>query len=87
MRVENPKLVVEPGAGRTGKQAMVAYQFQYSPLFPENNTDPPSRGAFQLFAYDSKYASVAVEGPYACLQTCRSGGARTRAATRLSKLN
>jgi hypothetical protein len=29
MRVENPKLVVEPGAGRTGKLAMVAYQFQY----------------------------------------------------------
>ena len=28
MRVENPKLVVEPGAGRTGKLAMVAYQFQ-----------------------------------------------------------
>jgi hypothetical protein len=30
MRVENPKLVVEPGTGRTGKLAMVAYQFQYS---------------------------------------------------------
>ena len=29
MRVENPKLVVEPGAGRTGKLAMVAYQFQH----------------------------------------------------------
>ena len=28
MRVGNPKLVVEPGAGRTGKLAMVAYQFQ-----------------------------------------------------------
>ena len=28
MRVENPKLVVEPGAGRTGKLAMVACQFQ-----------------------------------------------------------
>jgi hypothetical protein len=28
MRVENPKLVVEPGAGRTGELAMVAYQFQ-----------------------------------------------------------
>jgi hypothetical protein len=28
MRVENPKLVVEPGTGRTGKLAMVAYQFQ-----------------------------------------------------------
>ena len=31
MRVENPKLVVEPGAGRTGKLAMVAYQFQHNP--------------------------------------------------------
>jgi hypothetical protein len=29
MRVENPKLVVEPGAGRTGKLGMVAYQFQH----------------------------------------------------------
>ena len=29
MRVENPKLVVEPGAGRTGELAMVAYQFQH----------------------------------------------------------
>jgi hypothetical protein len=28
MRVGNPKLVVEPGAGRTGKLAMVEYQFQ-----------------------------------------------------------
>jgi hypothetical protein len=28
MRVENPELVVEPGAGRTGKLAMVVYQFQ-----------------------------------------------------------
>jgi hypothetical protein len=27
MRVENPKLVVEPGAGRTGKLAKVVYQF------------------------------------------------------------
>jgi hypothetical protein len=32
MRVENPKLVVEPGAGRTGKLAMVAYQFQHKCL-------------------------------------------------------
>ena len=32
MRVENPKLVVEPGAGRTGKLAMVAYQFQHPRL-------------------------------------------------------
>jgi hypothetical protein len=32
MGVESTKLVVEPGAGRTGKLAMVAYQFQhYSP--------------------------------------------------------
>ena len=27
MRVENTKLVVEPGAGRTGKLAKVVYQF------------------------------------------------------------
>jgi hypothetical protein len=33
MRVENPKLVVEPGAGRTGKLAMVAYQFQQAGFF------------------------------------------------------
>jgi hypothetical protein len=32
MRVENPKSVVEPGAGRTGKLAMVAYQFQHACL-------------------------------------------------------
>jgi tetratricopeptide (TPR) repeat protein len=32
MRVENPKLVVEPGAGRTGELAKVAYQF--------NNKEP-----------------------------------------------
>jgi hypothetical protein len=29
MRVENPKLVVEPGAGRTSKLAIIAYQFQH----------------------------------------------------------
>jgi hypothetical protein len=27
IRVENPKLVVEPGTGRTSKLAMVVYQF------------------------------------------------------------
>ena len=41
MRVENPKLVVEPGAGRTGRLAMVAYQFQQ-----ERERERGSRGAF-----------------------------------------
>jgi hypothetical protein len=40
MRVENPKLVVEPGAGRTGKLAMVAYQFQHYVWGDTTGTSP-----------------------------------------------
>jgi hypothetical protein len=63
MRVGNPKLVVKPGTGRTGKLAMVAYQFQHCGLGARNiklstNSVAVNTVSSHVAGYESMYFSA-----------------------------
>jgi hypothetical protein len=79
MRVENPKLVVEPGAGRTGKLAMVAYQFQQGIIEEHRNgswIEGKSLSPFhienllsRILSNPRTFPSIAIEGEHDCANT------------------